>query len=274
MDRKVKKTYIYSAYGNALSGVIERPFQHLIEVQAGISLPGTGGYGASSVEDFRFKHIVSFRKAYTQVSGSMDRQTETYTTLVSSTIEDLNILDVVTADRIVSRISSNHPLNDGEPNITPLGSAFEGLRIAGCPVDVHLDVELFTRLGTFEAFKAKFQSDSTFRELVRKRFLWGTLEQSAPDFLKECYSWCDGTEMPESKGIVACTLVKDIQTSCCEIQRYGHVIILPQFGRIFLGEFMLESRARHLTMLRVEMGSPVCGQLSAGEVRGNGTTYP
>src|SRR5208282_4813183 len=94
-----KKTYHYNAHGHGLSGRFDRPVEQLIDVQAGSSLPTIGGHGSSRVDNFRFRELVSFRAAYSHVSGSRNDADGTYTTLVTSTVEGLNILDVVTADR-------------------------------------------------------------------------------------------------------------------------------------------------------------------------------
>src|ERR1700686_2613576 len=95
----IHRTYHYNAHGSALSGHIQRPFDEIIEVQSGMSLPSSGGYGAVRVEKFRFKEVVSFDAASTQVSGSKKKEDNSHTTLVSTVVEGLNILGVVTADR-------------------------------------------------------------------------------------------------------------------------------------------------------------------------------
>lgn len=137
------KTYHYNAHGHALSGRIERPLDHLVEVQAAVSLPLIGGLGSARVNGFRFQEFVTFESAYSHVSGTRDGEDGAYTTQVTSTVERLNILDMVTADRVVARISSQHPAPHHEPAIIFLGSKFENLRIAGCPVEVELDHELY-----------------------------------------------------------------------------------------------------------------------------------
>ena len=118
LKETVPPSHVYSAYGHALSGRISRPLDHIIEVQAGMSLPSIGGIGNARVEDFRFRDYVSFKTAYTHVAGSIG-DGEVHTTLVTSTIENLNVLDVVTADRVVTRLASRSKNRDPEePQIT------------------------------------------------------------------------------------------------------------------------------------------------------------
>jgi hypothetical protein len=249
----MKKGYSYDARGLALSAQIERPFDHVIEVQAGTSLATTGGYGSSRVENFRFKEIVSFRAAHTQVSGSYNKESGSYTTVASSTVEDLNILDVVTADRVVARLSSEHPTDQEEPRIRVLGSHFENLRIAGCPVDVELHDELFLKLDTFEAFRKEFDSNAEFRKMAEDPFQTGQPQKS-----------------PERHGVIVCSLLKDVKTMCSGLKRQGHTIFVPCFGKIFLAEVHAQHSQRTVTMIRFALNCSVCGTGVVTEIVGNG----
>jgi hypothetical protein len=248
-----KQTYSYHAHGHALGGQIERPFDQIIEVQAGMSLPTTGGYGSARAENFRFQEIVSFGAAYTQVSGSHNEESGSFTTLVSSTVERLNILDVVTADRVVARLSSEHPPAQEEPRIRLLGSHFENLRIAGCPVDVELADELFLKLDTFEAFRKEFESNAEFRKMAEDPLQTGQAQK-----------------LPERHGVIVCSLLKDLKTFCPGLKRQGYTIIVPCFGKIFLAEVRAQYSRRTLTMIRFDLNCAVCGTGVVTEVVGNG----
>src|SRR5512142_3024740 len=94
-NRMNAKTFLYHAHGTALGGSISRPFNEAIEGQAGVALPVVGGYETSRIENFRYREIASFTAAYSQVSGTYNAADDAYTTLVSSVVEGLNILDVV-----------------------------------------------------------------------------------------------------------------------------------------------------------------------------------
>ncbi len=277
----IKKIYLYNAHGYGFGGRIDRPFQHVLDVHAGASLPTTGGYEVSRRENFRLNEIISYTAAHTVVAGSRNEKDGSYTTLASSTIEGLNILDMVTADRIVARVASKQLITDDEPTITPIGSHFENLRIAGCPIEVELDTDLFNRFGTFSDFKKAYEGDQQHRERMQAAFLWGKPKFEVPDFLRERYNWFAGDKFPESKGIVLCSLVKGFKTccgefkdNCGELKVYGNVIDVPQFGKVYLGEVMLKHHEREVTMLRVEMGSPTSGPASGPSGGGGGTTYP
>lgn len=254
---EIHRTYFYNAHGHALSAQFVRPFRHTIDVQAGMSLPTTGGYGVASVSDFRFKEIVSFKHASTQVSGSFDEHDESYTTLVSVAIEGLNFLDVVTADRVVARIASSHPVNEREPHILLVGSHFENLRVAGCLVKVELDHELFLGIDTFRALLKELDSNGEFRKIALDPYRTGQLQGR-----------------PGDCGTVLCSLVKNIDVNCRGVKPEGHVLTVPEFGRIFLAEVVAEDSHRILTMLRFELGSSTGGSGTAGQGQSNGQQYP
>lgn len=255
-DPLQKKTHHYSAHGHGLSAQFHRPIEHVIEVQAGTSLPSIGGVGSSRVNDFRFQQFVSFKSAHSHVSGSRNREDGTHTTLVTATVEGLNVLDVVTADRIVGRLScAYNPAEDKEPQVLLLGSKFENLQISCCPVDPGLDHELFLRLASFEAIRKEFENSDDFRKIARDPSQSGKSRKP-----------------PEPHGVVICSLVKNMKT-CPGVTREGHVLTVPQFGRIFLAEVVAEHSKRTLTMLRLELGSPVCSSLAAVEVTINGRPW-
>lgn len=252
----VQKTFLYNAHGHALSGHIQRPIDHIIEVQGCSSLPTTGGHGGSRVDNFHLQRLVSFKSGQSHVSGSQNPIDGSYTTLVTASIEGLNILDVVTADLVVARLSSRHTLDDDEPSIITIGSKFENLRIAGCPVEVELDHEFFLKADTFAAITKELASSASFRKIAEDPFHTGHSQK-----------------LPNPPGAVICSLVKNM-TTIPGVTRKGHVYVVPQFGKVYVAEVIAQHAQRTLTMLRLELGSPVSGVVVAAQIVGNGTTYP
>lgn len=269
-----KKTlsFHYTAHGHGLSAQFTRPFNELIDVQAGMSLPIIGGHGFSRVDNFKFKEVLSFKSAYTHVSGSQSPEGK-YDTLVTSVVEGLNILDVLTVDKIVCRVASDHVPGEPEPHITPLGSKFENLQISCHKMKVELDCALFTELDTFSSFKEKYEKDKKFRDSVREKFFWGSLGKDVPEFVRTRYNWSKGDGFPDSRGAVLCSLVKKIEDPCPGVQVFGNVVVVPEFGRVFLAEFLVERFSRRLTMLRVELGCSVGGGVTGGEGSSNGSVW-
>jgi len=276
MTKPSSSTFFYHATGNAIGGAIHRPFCANIDGKASAALPIVGGYSTSEYVDFSFKQVVSYKRASTQLAGSFNAADDTYNTLVTVVIENLNILDTVTADRIVTKLSSQHHKDEAEGHIIPLGSKFEGLRIAGHRVDVHLDHELFCECDTFAGFKQRYKKDKEFRKKTRKQFLWGDYGSDTPQFLKDRFKWHTGEDTPpEAKGIAPCHMVKAIEhDQAGTLKTYGNLIMVPQFGQIYLGEMILQHGTRQLTMMRLELGSPIGGSITVGGVTANGTGWP
>ncbi len=266
-----KRTFHYHASAHALSGQFWRPFQRVIEVQAPTTLPSIGGVGKSRVDNFRLDDLVSFKAGYTHVLGSKKEEFDDqgklkktlYTTQVTSTVEGLNILDVVTADRVVARLTSSHDLSDGEAHIHLVGSKFENLRIAGCEVEVKLRHDLLQPLDgspPLETFAA-----------VTKEFAKG------------------GEFQLELHGVLLCSIVKEVEFKypgadenqqkkrypCPGVERCGrHMFHVLDFGNVFLAEVQFEYGRKSLTMLRLELGSPNGAAMTIVQADSNGRPYP
>jgi len=275
----------YHASAHAMSGELTRPVQRVIEVQAGISLPSTGGVGSSHVENFRVDEVVSFKRAYSHVAGSVKEENnkKIHTTHATATVEGLNILDVVTADRVVARLSSSFeeppPEKPGpfEGKVLQVGSKFVNLSIAGYEVDVELDHELLSlELGTFAAVRDSFKArGSTLRQIADETLKARGVNRALRDLLA-----------PE--GVLLCSIVKEVhfkEPGFCEphedknkkkfippgVQPIGrHAYHVVDFGDVFLAEVLCQHGRKTLTMLRIELGSPNGGGFIAAEASSDG----
>src|SRR5579859_4199782 len=241
----IPHTFHYRACANALSANFTRPFAHNLEIQAPISLPTIGGHGHSTLENFRFREFVSFKRAYTHVSGSQ-AEDGSYNTLVIASVEGLNILDVVTADRVVARIRSKHSKDAAESDISLAGSKFENLKISCCPAKVELDFDLFESILTFEKAKAQL----------------GKIRQIA------------GAARGNDHTPIACTCIKELKVDCPGVKPERHGFHVDGFGNIFLGEVMIKHGEKTLTMIRLELGSAVAGSGTVVEASSNGSPWP
>lgn len=279
------KTFFFHGQGVGLGGVVTRPFQQLIDAKAAVSLPITGGKcslgsGKHTVPDLKdpqcegLPHVVSIESALTDLSGTLDPD-GVYRTRVSATVDGLNVGGVVTADKVVVNLLTEHYPGEEEPRIDVSGSTIVNLRVAGEPVPVELDCELFKEFNTHTGFKQRFDRDPAFRRNMRQRFLWGDLAtDEVPEFLRDQYKYTDSQKsLPESKGITPCSVVKSV-TGSKAFQAFRHVLVIPNFGKVFLGELLLQKNARRLTMMRFQLGSPVAAELTVSSGDGNGTTYP
>src|SRR3984957_2161220 len=134
----------YYAEANVLSADLDLPLRDEIKPRAYVKLPKDGHYQFKHAEPFRFEGILSYQSGYTQVAGHPSSKTAGSTTLATSVLEGLNVLDVVTADRVVAQISTVHPAyGTGQvPSVTFLGTRFDNLRIGGHKIKVTRKLEI------------------------------------------------------------------------------------------------------------------------------------
>jgi hypothetical protein len=253
----LKRTFHYNACAHAFSGKFTRPIQHDVEIQAPVSLPTIGGHGNTRVENFRVKEFVSFKAGYSHVSGSEHKDGDKvfHTSLATATIEGLNILDVVTADRVVSRVSSFWLDAEKESHFSFSGSRFENLQIAGHPVKVELKSKLIAELPKFSDVNNELAKNENFRKMAQDSF--------PGDF-----------DVMKHDGVILCSLATGMSTEAPGVTPKGHVISVPHFGKVYLAEVLVEPWRRTLTMIRFVLGSPVGGGGVAGQSGSNGRPYP
>jgi hypothetical protein len=257
MSPKTPRTFHYHACAHAFSAQFNRPFHHQIDIQAQSALPVIGGHGHSRVETFEFRDFLSFKKGYSHVSGGHQADDDSNNTLATAVLEHLNMFDVLSVDRVVSRLYSKHPSGAKEGNITWIGSKFENLRIAGCPVHIELNVPLFQDLLTYEAAEKAFAKGGEFRKIAEDPLGTG-------DVLKPS----------DVDGAFLCSIVKEIKVDCPGVKVNGHSMYVPGFGKVYLGELIIKHGEKTLIMLRFELGSTTGGSGTGAGTKSNGRPWP
>jgi len=185
-------------------------------------------------------------------------------------VEGLNLLEVVTARRVVAQIAISDP-NNGQPRrISLAGSVFEDLKLAGreCPPELNpgLQQPLNSAGGngalTWPAIEkvGRAQADN----LIQGFQGWGA---EAVNWIQKRLAWRTRNPQP---GTLLCSLVDRIEggdpKTCC-----GHVVDIPDFGRITLGELRVSGDSVQLVMIRADLGCPVTGGVTISCVGGGGT---
>jgi hypothetical protein len=234
----------FHAEGHGFSGEFRHPGRHLIQAQAATSLPTIGGQARAHVDHFHYEDFVSFRTAHTEVSGRKIDE-NTFKTHATAIIEDLNILDVVTADRIVARLTSTHDPKDPEGRIVADGSEFHNLRIAGHAVNVILRHKILADCAEFKDLGNQIATDKK-----------------------------QGRITGQNSRAAICSLVDKIVTTLPGVDPVKHVLTVPNFGKISIAEIFAEPGTRTLTMLHLQLGSPHVADLTAAETRTNGQPPP
>ena len=231
-----KKYYSFRADANALGGYLEKPFEKNIPTLAPVSLPAVGGFAMARSEAFTFDEIVTCSSAYTRVSGRENALDGSVSILVTAVVEGLNLLEVVTARRIVAQLSIRVPGGDGPPRFSLLGSRFEGLKLAG-------------------------HSEPSDAEGSEESLVWPDIQpiglaQAAAQPLQKNHPWVT-SDLPAGEGG---------DNFCPRVDGfYGpgpHRVFIPGFGRITLGQLVITPDAVRLVALRADLGCPVTGGVS------------
>ena len=276
--------YQGSAYGFA--GEVERPFRHVIPSQAATVLGVHGGRGQDRVENFKVEGVVSFDSASVEVGGSFDDCHHRHTSYASSTVENFNMLNVVTADKIVSRVAIYSPkLNEpGGYTFNVIGSHFDNLRIAGHKVDVKLATHIFREHDSHEKI-ANAHKQARFDQWLLGSKLGG-LNNKELEKLEDDYHALGGmsqvveawkqTGNKRSTDNLSFSLLNHIKIEDhagkdTDLIGYGSIICIPKFGVVRLAEITVGKHCVSLNMLRVDMCSTGTGGGGAGGASGGGT---
>jgi hypothetical protein len=268
-----KKFYSFRADASALGGFLEEPFEKNIPTLAPVSLSAVGGFATARSEAFNLDQIVSCSSAYTRVSGR-EHEDGSVSILVASVVEDLNILEVVRARRIVAQVSISIPSEAGPLRYSSAGSGFEGLRLAGRDCVPNLSSALHQPEGG-PGVHGSPRSWEDIQLPARKQAdnLVGWFKGRGEDagrWAMARHGWMM-TSAPEQRagGPVLCSLVngfedKERREDC------GHIVEIPGFGRIFLAELLVSRHSVQLVGIRAELGCPVSGQIGVATSGGGG----
>jgi len=273
MEASTHRVFYYHADASAFGGQLTHPIERIVPTQASSSLAQAGGHASSRIGPFRLDDIVSCDGAYTEIFGGVNKKNGAWTTLVTSVVEGLNLLEVVTADRVVSRVAVEHPRDGYYPKVSFVGSQFENLRIAGVKVNPVLDRDLLASPDENKFPDRSFIDDKSFIGKAIDQSRRMIEAETAPDWLRTRYSWVNSEEERKRKGYVLCSLVEQVE-GARQGSSYGHVIHVPDFGNIFLGELSVTRNSFRLTMIRVEMGCIADGNLSFVTSTSNGMPMP
>ena len=313
--------HYFHAEAHAVSGKLELPFREQIKKQAFVKLEGQlanlaeeersqHSYFSQHAKNFRLEGIISYAAAHTQVSGHLSQKHPgASVTLATSVVEDLNVLNVVTADRVVAQISTTHFPGVRTPAVTFLGTHFENLRIARHRTEPYLKLDLCgQKLEGTDSMHV--DQGSSFMKVVEGQY--GRLKAGLEHLLGEDLNRArmtkpEGTLAKKYQGFgldhaaiksqaknanetgnkwdgVTCSLVENIEIKDISVKdaggesvhlkppasSCGHVVHIPDFGTIFLAELTVNHNSYNLTMIRLELGCLADGNLSMVAANVNG----
>jgi hypothetical protein len=272
-----ERVHRYHADATALGGHLRLPLVQEIKPQAHSKLPYEGGYISQRAENYKLEAVISFRAAYTHVAGNRsEKPEEGFTTLVTTAIEGLNVMDVLTADRVVGQIITDHPMDGYVPTVSFLGTRFENLRIAGHLVEVDFNHDI---IGPKPADDAPYTKNEGFLGRVSRQYDLIREHQYLPEELAKHYNRL--SSILGSQEAVECSLVNQA-AGPFPGRCFGHVITIPHFGTITLGKLTLrheDCQAKgiatskttvSLTMIDLKLGCAVAGNVPIGNGNSNG----
>jgi hypothetical protein len=233
--------FIYSASGFAVAGRITRPVSRDIDPQCACILPPDGGSVSSRTGSFSLTDpdtgnlILCYGSTETSIQGS-ETGAGTHTTVVISTVRDVNVGNVLRADEITAKLTLCYSVGNDRVTIDTEGSRYVNLTIGGQPFAVNVDNAMAREASDFDTFKRNHH------ELHEK-------------FGKITYVLGRNSELqPDEDG---------------EPHRHQ-----TNFGKIYFAEWQAGPGTQKLTMLRLNLGSPQAGKLYLGEGGSNGQNYP
>src|ERR1700749_4056277 len=275
--------YMYNASAYSLAAEFERPKKHSLSPQASVVLPGHGGHGSQRVPGYKVDGLISFKEAYSEVGGSYDDCHDIHTTHAWSVVEGLNVADMLTADRVVSRMAIYYAADGkSEASYDITGSYFENLRIAGHKVDVKLATHVFHDHDTYSKIARAHKASSSDKWLTGGEL--GKLKKEKLEEIENNYHALHGL----AQRVKECTSDERRKENCgsywfspldhadlasqianSEIKVFGSIIFITKFGVIRLAEMVVQRHSRSLKMFRVQMCSSGHGTSEGGNTGGN-----
>ena len=252
-----RTTFLYHTEAVGASGHISLPVVETMPLQASIASAIGAGFGKVRVDNFKHLDYLSIGSIESHVVSSYSEKDKAHGTLASVVIEDLNTLNVVRCDRLMTRLTSKHDAN-AQGSFILHGTHFEGLSIAGHEMKLELAVGLFSELSTWDKLNDAYENNAAIRKELNELALYPK----------------KGNKLPVHDGVFACTLAHIPENLPRGMSRSGHGIYVPHFGTIYAAEYYITAKSRRLRMLHVDLGCAVEGCNGYGDTGANGQGLP
>jgi hypothetical protein len=234
--------HFFHAHGFGLGAVITKPFHATVESQAATCISCTGGHAHANAAKFNLRELIRFDYASTQIAAV--EEDESYDTVITTTVENINIFNQFTADRIVAHLSIKSMKNGDPMHFRTVGSRFENLRVGGIPIHpVLMDED-----GAQYRERANPVYDLHSKEAIRQ-------------------------DIGDHRHLLT-TLVSKLEIDSTSVVCKGNAIHVPDFGVVYLAEYLVTSHERYLKMFRIRLGCANDGNLSGSGAGGNGSQGP
>jgi hypothetical protein len=198
----------------------------------------------------------------------VEEETLTTTTTVKAEVRQIVVGQnpALRVEQLRAALVAQSPRVSGEPSIKTANLRISGVDIGGHTLIVELNNELFEKYDT----KGKLLTAADKAAFIREH---------GPSLLIS--RGADGTFtrrfLVQNDGTIYASVVRQIRWKGKPYPGSSidhHVVTIPNFGKIFFGEIFISAYSRRLTMLRLQLGSPIGGFLAFDEVETNGSWYP
>lgn len=264
--------FLFRGEAVGVAAHIRRPRDLVIPTQASVSLPIIGGRGISAVNGGYFGTVLSFGSAVVNSSADYESSAEAIKftfgnhhknklstrTRVSTEVLDLRIDSsdggsnghTLTVARLAASMESRHLRERGGEPIFTTRFEIEGLAIDGQP----FDVEFAHNLLKIATNKRLLGARATFKDLFEPAARQGA----------------------DCAALTACSSFRPIGKAAAKLAKVisPNRIYVEDFGTIYLAEMIVSSVDRRLSLMRIEMGSPVGGDMLIGGVGLDGHDWP
>jgi len=271
------RRYVFRGHSIGVTAHIRRPEKHLVDVQGCSALPVVGGHHESKVKAKQHKAWVSHGPIATSAHGDyVDAEAGVRTTLgtarfdevptetrVTASVRDLVVLGRVHIGLAAMGLISRSAVGAAQPVILLDGCRLDDIRIDNSRLKITLADDLYRECNTLELLAAKHAA--------------GLPAGHAGILLPADSKATKVTSFPIATGTVKCTIVRKIAWDGEKhptAKIHGHVVYVPNFGRIYFGEMFVTDHSRRLVMVRFQLGSEVGGEITAACGETNGGTFP
>jgi len=282
--------HIYHADAYLLNFELEYPIKLPFQEYGHVVLEHTrrNSLITQSVGETKIEGLISFKRGHTRVAGAhVKEKTDVFgndhagwVTLATAALEGYNVEDIITVDRVVAQLSTQHSMtNDPKqpishvPRVNFLGTRLENLRVGGHPVEVELDLAF---CGSRPDGNRSYLQDGSFLDRVHRQ-LDGIVEtRDLPKSLEKKYSaeiaYIDdlkkrakdkrneagANSSPNGYPKLRCSLVKKIKlpVEIPGVRTFGNAIFIRDFGTVYLAELEVGVNKGHSYFRRRQSDPP------------------
>ena len=271
------RRHVFRGHSAGVAAHIRRPEKILLDVQGCSALPVTGGSHQSNVEAKQHNKYVSHGPITTSAHGDYVNASDGVdTTLgkvafdavptetrVTASVQDLEILGKVHVGLAAMGLISRSADGTGQPTIRPDGCRLDDVTIDGSRLKITLAEDFYREYDTLDKLAENHAA--------------GLKPHHAAMFLPADSKATKVTGFPVANGTVRSTIVQKIEwdgPKHPKAEIHGHVVVVPDFGKIYFGEMFIAAHSRRLTMVRFQLGSPDGGEIVAADGDVPGGTFP